>query len=133
MTGSACNGAADLESPSERTSGVDRNRAGAKEVSVGATIFDDIDVDKGDTTDWKYVTVPSRGVVTMKITFDNPKALGQMIVTDERGQVLSIYKDENRRVLDNITFKGETGRYYMQIFAEENASSYSLEVTFSSL
>lgn len=133
LLGGCMGGGVDLEGPAERTSGPDATRAGAKEISLGATIFDDVSKDDGDTTDWKYITVPGRGVVTIKINFDNPKALAEMYVTDARGQILSVYKDENRGVLDNITFKAETGLYYMQITSSGIATSYSMEVSFSSL
>ena len=121
------------ELPPDRTSGPDKDRAGAKEISIGATIIDDVDPLAGDSTDWKYVTIPGPGIITIAISFDNPKALGEMAVTDLRGVVLSVYNDEARGILDNITFKGETGQYYLRIAASEESTSYTIEVIYEAL
>jgi len=122
-----------LELPPDRTSGPDKDRTGAKEISLGATIIDDVDPDIGDSTDWKYVTIPGPGIITIAVSFDNPKALGELTVTDERGQVQSVYNDKSRGILDNITFKGQAGQYFLRIAASSEGSSYTVEVNYEAL
>ncbi len=122
-----------LELPPERTSGPDRDRSGASEISIGATIIDDLDPLGGDSTDWKYVTIPGPGILTIKISFDNPKALGELTVTDERGVLMSNYKDVTRGILDNITFKGQGGQYFLMVNAREGNTTYTLEVRYDAL
>ncbi len=119
-----------LELPPDRTSSPDKDRTGAREISLGATIIDDVDPTSGDSTDWKYVTIPGPGIITIKVSFDNPKAFGEMWVTDSRGQVLSVYNDKSRGILDNITFKGQSGQYFLRVAAEAQGTSYTIEVNY---
>ena len=113
--------------------GGDSTRSNAEEISMGAVVVGTVDTLHGDTNDWKYVTVPAVGVVTIEITFDNHDALGELVVADERGQIISTFQDEKRQLLDKITFKSSPGRYYLHIFAKEVDTDYSLSVGFSPL
>jgi hypothetical protein len=121
---------AELEGDQDYASSVDKVREGASEVSLNATVIDSVDREHGDTNDWKYFTVPAVGVVTIKVSFDNPKAEGEVVLTDARGKSISTYQDVRRSVLDNMTFKAEPGRYYLHIWANEADSDYTLLVDF---
>lgn len=114
-------------------SGVDKTREGAQEIPLNATAVDNVDLKRLDKTDWKYFTVPSAGVVEIVVSFDNPRAFGEMVVTDEVGQIVSTFQDEKRRLLDRVTFKAESGLYYLQLWANAEGSDYSVQVNFSAL
>ncbi len=120
---------ADLDS----RSGIDKTREGAQEISLNATIVDNVDLRRFDKTDWKYFTVPSAGVIDIVVSFDNPRALGEMVVTDEVGQIVSTFQDEKKRLLDRVSFKAESGLYYLQFWANAEGSDYSVQVNFSAL
>ncbi len=121
----------DLEQSPEFRSGPDQGRSGAKSVAIGATAVDNVDYVKGDRTDWKVFEIPAEGVVTITARFDNSDALAQMVVTDETGQVLSVYEDKKRHLLKNVTFKGGSGKYYMQIFCDAADTDYSILVEYN--
>ncbi|MEL6180727.1 MAG: hypothetical protein AAFS10_17330, partial [Myxococcota bacterium] len=81
-------GPVELEVPADWASGPDKMRDGADEFTLDATVVDNVSIDRGDRTDWKYFTVPASGVISVTVTFDNSDALGQMMVTDELGQII---------------------------------------------
>ncbi len=124
---------AELEGDQDHASGPDKIREGASEVSLNATIIDSVDPEKGDTNDWKYFTVPAPGVIKVLVTFDNPKAQGEVVLRDSRGKSVSTYQDARRNVLDHITYKAEPGPYYLHIWANESDSDYTLVVEYNSL
>ena len=113
--------------------GSDGFRQNAQEVSLGTSVIGVVDVRAGDTSDWKYFVVPAVGVVTVLVSFDQHEAYGELVFTDERGQTLSTFQDEKRQLLDKITVKVEPGKYYLRIFANREATDYTLTVTFDPL
>ncbi|MEO1270324.1 MAG: hypothetical protein AAFX99_19720 [Myxococcota bacterium] len=126
-------GPVELEVPADWASGPDKMRDGADEFTLDATVVDNVSIDRGDRTDWKYFTVPASGVISVTVTFDNSDALGQMMVTDELGQIIATFVDERRRLLDRVTFKADPGRYYIQIWVLEQDSDYSLQADYAPL
>lgn len=126
-----CPGGGDLERPPDWKSGADKTRGGAKEVALNTVHVDNADFKGGDRTDWKYFQIPAPGVVTISINFDNSKAYGELMVTDERGQAISTYQDEKKDQLDRITFMAETGRYYIKVWVNDQDSDYSLRTDYS--
>ncbi|MBH23577.1 MAG: hypothetical protein CMH57_03740 [Myxococcales bacterium] len=123
----------ELEVPADWASGPDKLRDGANEITLDTTVVDNVSIDRGDRTDWKYFTVPASGVISVTVTFDNSDALGQMMVTDDVGQIIATFVDERRRMLDRVTFKADPGRYYVQIWVEELDSDYSLQADYAPL
>ena len=113
--------------------GSDGIRGNAEEMALGTSVIGVVDTKSGDTNDWKYFVVPSIGVVTVTVVFDKHDAYCEMVLTDERGQTLSTYQDEKRRLLDKITLKAEPGKYYIRVFAKEGDSDYTLTVTYDPL
>lgn len=126
-----CPAVSDIDSDSDYASSPDAKRPGAAEISFNATIVDSVDPGKGDTNDWKYFTVPAPGVLTITVSFDNPKAEAEMIMTDARGRALSTYEDKKKSLISDITYKAEPGRYYLHIRAVEADSDYSLQVKYT--
>lgn len=113
--------------------GSDGFRQNAEEVALGTSVIGVVDTKAGDSNDWKYFIVPSVGVVTITVTFDQHDAYCEMVLTDERGQTLSTFQDEKRQLLDKITIKAEPGKYFVRIFAKDGDSDYTLTVTFDPL
>lgn len=122
-----------LDGGEDSKSGPDKTREGAVSVSLGAATIDNIDAEKGDKTDWKFFTVPSPGVITVEVSFDNRNANGEVLVVDPRGVIVSTYQDERRAVLDKMTFQADPGQYYIQIWANAESSDYTLRVSYNDL
>jgi len=123
----------ELELASDWASGPNQLRNGAEEMTLDTTIVDNVSIDRGDQTDWKYFTVPASGVVAVQVTFDNAGAKGEIVVTDELGKIIATFEDEKRRLLDKVTFKANPGRYYVQVVVQSEDSDYSLQADYAPL
>ena len=131
LAGSACD--PDIEEDLDARSSTDKTREGAVEISLNATVVDNVSTERYDKTDWKYFSVPAPGIIEIIVSFDQPKAYGEMIVTDQVGQVVSTFQDEKKALLDKVTFKAEASIYYLQFFVNSVGSDYSVQVNYSPL
>jgi hypothetical protein len=119
----------DVAKDPEEQSGPDQVRLGAVEVLISNTYIDNVNYVDGDMTDWKYFTVPTSGIVTLVIGFDNPDARAVVNIKDGTGQPKSRLEHRGEIRLEQ-TFRAEAGVYYLEIFAQESKTSYTLELTF---
>ncbi len=107
-------------------------REAAREISLGAAIVDDLDVDR-DPNDWVYFTIPSPGAVVIEVRFDNPEANGTVDLTGEQGNLMGSLRQEPDKPIEKISITLEPGRYYLHVRLQENRSDYTLQASFNSL
>lgn len=119
-----------VEDDPERNS-KDSERTKAVEMPLDRVVIDNIDQD-GDQTDWKYVIIPANGLAKVIINFDNENAEPQVEVINAVGQVLSnLDLPESSQFLRQLSFQVQPGTYYLNIYVDEGATDYSVEVQFS--
>lgn len=111
----------------------DRTREGSVEVSLNTTIVDNVSTVRLDKTDWKYFVVPAPGVIEIVVSFDNSRAYGEMVVTDQVGQIISTFADEKKHLLDRVTFKANAGQFYLQFWVNSEQSDYSVQINYTAL
>ncbi len=128
VLGASCS----VEDDPERQSTEDKARTGAIEVPLDRVVIDHVTYWDGDRTDWKYFTVPADGVARVIVYFDNEDARPNVTVTNEVGQIMSRLEDSEAGFLRQLSFQAAPGNYYVHLWAEEGATDYSLEVTFTS-
>lgn len=121
----ACN----VQTDPNANSGGDESRLKATEIPVNRTIIDNVNYNAGDMTDWKYFNLPSSGLVEFLIAFDNPSAKGTAIIRDARGAQVTRVDHQGEPKLQT-TFRGQPGIYYLEIYANQEMSDYTLEVNF---
>ncbi len=122
-----------------RNTGGDGERFQAKPQELNKMFMDSVDYDDGDATDWRYVVVGQRGLLTVTCHFDNPQAKTSVAVRDAVGNVLAMqHHDGQPRQEATVKVKpgvDGTGKYFVEVNAlEEGAiSQYSCEAAFSAV
>lgn len=112
----------------EKNSGTDQDRLGAIEIKINDLVLDHVSCVDGDKTDWKFFTVPGEGRIAVTFAFDEPQALGTVVIRKPTGE--EMYRLPFKPGARNIQeFDAIPGHYYLEIFCEAFQSEYTLEVS----
>lgn len=128
-----------LKMTPNRSSGGDGERHLAQPQEINKLFLDSIDYDDGDATDYRYVTIGQRGLLTVTCHFDNVAAKSSVTVRDAVGNVMATqYHNGEPRQVATVKVKpgpDGTARYYVEIKAlEEGAiSQYSCQADFEAV
>jgi hypothetical protein len=121
----------------DRDSGGDGERHQSQPQELNKLFLDSIDFDSGDSTDWRYVLIGQRGIITLTCHFDNVVAKTRISIKDSVGNVMAtqFHNGEPRQEATAKVLAGPLGqpaRYYLEVGAlEEGAiSDYSCEAKF---
>lgn len=122
-----------------RNSGGDGERFQAQPQELNKIFMDAVDYDDGDATDWRYVVIGQRGLLTVTCHFDNVEAKTSVTVRDAVGNVLAT-QFHNGQPRQQATVKVKPGtdgtaRYYVEVTAlEEGAiTDYNCEAAFEAV
>ena len=133
--GSACT----LEVSAERSSGGDGERHLAQPQEINKLFLDSVDYDSGDATDYRYVVIGQRGLLSVTCHFDNVAAKTSVTVRDVVGNVMATqYHNGEPRQVATVKVKpgpDGTARYYVEVKAlDEGAiSQYSCQADFQAV
>ncbi len=112
----------------ETNSGTDQDRLGAMEIRLNDLVLDFVTCLDGDKTDWKYFTVPADTRIAVTFAFDEPEAMGTVVIRKPTGEEMYRLRfkpgSRNTQVFDAVP-----GHYYLEIFCEAYQSEYTLEVS----
>lgn len=128
-----------LEVTPDRSSGGDGERHQAQPQELGKLFMDAVDYDDGDATDFRYVVIGQRGLLTVTCAFDNVVAETSVTVRDAVGNVMATqYHNGEPRQVATVKVKpgaDGTARYYVEIAAMEAgaASQYSCQADFEAV
>lgn len=107
-----------------------RNEAG--DMPLDEVVTGEIDMEGGDTTDWKAVTIEDAGKVTVQLATDKDGAAVAVEVFDKYGQpVASGSKKGGSDKSAKVQFKSaEGGRYFIRIRQKDGGkTTYSVQVS----
>lgn len=123
---SACGGVG----PDDMTGG-DGGRGDAKEVALDTLLYDRVSVDQGDSTDWKKFEIEETTKATIKVWWDDPKAVSARIeIRDQAGDKISDLKHEKGESAEKLgPVKLKDGTYFLRVSAGAGASVYSYEIS----
>ena len=112
----------------DENSGIDKDRGGAIEVSIGQVVNDDLNPDAGDHTDWKTFAVPAPGYLTVQVFWDQSADIKDAVITvhDKFGSQLEKRNHQADIPNDEVVVRVEEGYYFVKLRAERGASIYSL-------
>lgn len=109
--------------------GGDGGRGDATELQLGALLWDRVDAEAGDHTDWKRLELEAPARLRIRaFTFEPRGFKGVLELRDERGQVVATLPLTDR-VQDLATDALDGGAWFVQVAASEGAADYGLEVT----
>ena len=116
--------------PDERSGG-DSGRGDAKAAALETLLYDRVSVDDGDSTDWKSFKLEDPAKVTVKIWWDDPKAVSATIeLRDMDAKPVAKLKHSKSATPENLgPIKLGAGTYFMRIQAGAGASVYSFEIS----
>jgi len=116
--------------PDERTGG-DGGRGDAQPAAVDQLLYDRLSTEQGDSTDWKKFVIEETAKVSIKVWWDDPKAVAATVeVRDKAGEKIGDLKhDKNSQseVLGPLKLKG--GTYFLRFKADGGSSVYSYEIS----
>jgi len=122
-----------------RNSGGDGERYQARPQALNKVFMDSVDYDDGDSTDWRFVVIGQRGLLTVTCHFDNVQAKTSLSVRDAVGNVLATqYHNGQPRQEAVVKVKpgtDGTAKYFLEVNAlEEGAiSQYTCEAAFEAV
>lgn len=116
--------------PDERTGG-DGGRGDAQPAALDQLLYDRVSVAQGDSTDWKKFKIEETSKVTIKVWWDEPKAVGATVeIRDQAGGKIVDLRHkagEQSEVLGPVKLKA--GDYFLRFHAASGASVYSYEIS----
>ena len=112
----------------ETNSGTDKDRLGAMEINIDDLVLDFVTCLDGDKTDWKYFTVPAETRIAVTFAFDEPEAMGTVVIRKATGEEMHRirFTPGSRNIQE---FDAIPGHYYLEIFCEAYQSEYTIEVS----
>ena len=128
-----------LQVTPDRATGGDGERHQAAPQELNKLFLDSVDFDNGDATDYRYVVIGQRGLLTVTCHFDNVAAKTSVTLRDAVGNVMATqyHNGDPRQVATAKVKPGPdgTGRYYVEVKAlEEGAiSEYSCQADFAAV
>lgn len=122
---SACGGLG----PDERTGG-DGGRGDSQPATLDTLVYDRVSIDQGDATDWKKFEIEEKTKATIKVWWDDPKAVAATIeLRDQGGDKIADLKHDRRESAEQLgPVKLKEGVYFLRVASSEGASVYSLEI-----
>ncbi len=116
----------------EANSGADAYRNQAAAMPLDEWITDDLSLDDGDRTDWRFVDLASDGKLTVQFHADEKSTSVQLGVYDRYGQPLASAQHPSGRT-EPVSFTvpiSAPGRVFIKVQATGGASSsYTLRAT----
>ncbi len=111
-------------------SGKDWEQAGAQELFLDKLVDDYLDFEEGDSTDWKFFKVRTRGLLELTIYWDN-KDVGSTVNVRDRFGVLKQSRNHSSELeKDQIDMRVEAGTYFVEFKSGKGASVYTVEARF---
>jgi hypothetical protein len=109
--------------------GGDGGRGDAVDVQLGVLVWDRVDAEAGDHTDWKRLELEAPAKVRVRAwTFEPASFRGRLQVRDARGQLVeTLPLTERLQELGPATLA--EGPWFFLVEATEGAVDYGLEVT----
>ncbi len=116
--------------PDERSGG-DAGRGDAKPAALDALLYDRVGVDDGDSTDWKSFKLEETTKITIKVWWDDPKAVSASVeLRDMDAKSVGKLKHKRGEVMEALgPFELKEGTYFLRFQASGGASVYSYEIT----
>jgi len=111
-------------------SGGDHKRDLAKLAPLNRAITDSVNADKGDHTDWKYLPIPGKGVLKIKVSVDNPKAAATIQFVDALGQPLGRERLNGTDMVYGFEEEVEDGKYFVQVQTSKFETVYTVKSDF---
>ena len=118
-----------LEQDPNEDSGDDGERSKAQLLELATPVNDNVNFGEGDMTDWKYVQIPSSGMVRVTLGCDYTGAYCGVNVRDEVGLIVSRMETSGEsRVSEEIRVR--RGNYYLEIYASVASTDYTVQVDY---
>lgn len=116
--------------PDERSGG-DSGRGDAKAAALETLLYDRVSVDDGDSTDWKSFKLEDPASVTIKVWWDDPKAVSAAIeLRDMDAKPAGKLKHVKGATAEKLgPIKLPAGTYFLRVQAASGASVYSYEIS----
>lgn len=116
----------------DKSSTVDKDRVGAVRIKLNTVYYDNVNAEKGDRTDWKFVMINNTGKLTVQLHWDNINAKMELDVFDIMGiriQEGRPWGANGRRTALAIE---EPGPYYIRVrgAGDDDYSQYSIRAAF---
>ena len=111
-------------------SGGDHKRDLAKLAPLNRAVTDSVNASKGDNTDWKYITVPGKGKLRIKVSVDNPTAVATMMFVDALGQPLGRERLNGTDMVYNFEEDVDQGKYFVQVQTSKFETVYTVKNEF---
>jgi len=111
-------------------SGGDHKRDLAKLAPLGRAVTDSVNASKGDHTDWKYLPIPAKGVLKVKVSVDNPKAAATIQFVDALGQPLGRERLNGTDMVYGFEEEVGEGKYFVQLQTAKYETVYTVKSEF---
>ena len=109
---------------------VDAHRSGAKPIAAIGVETDKISAETGDLVDYKLLSLPDKGILSLQVHWDNPKVKAWIKLMDKFGVLLDSKERNPSTNTDTIDRPVLPGTYFLELSIEEGASVYSVDVKF---
>lgn len=120
----------DLEVKPDSASGPDFERAGAQQLFLDKLVDDYLDAEAGDSTDWKYFKIRSRGILELTIYWDNKNVKSEIEVRDRFGVLIDSRSHKPELEKDRLDLRVEPGTHFLRLYSAKGASVYTMEAKF---
>ena len=111
-------------------SGGDHKRDLAKLAPLNRAVTDSVNAGKGDNTDWKYMPVPEKGKLKVKVSVDNPKAVATIMFVDSLGQPLGRERLNGTDMVYAFSEDVDGGKYFVQVQTSKFETVYTVKSEF---
>ena len=116
--------------PDERTGG-DGGRGDSQPAAIDTLLYDRVSVEQGDSTDWKKFEIEEDTKVTIKVWWDDPKAVSATLeLRNQGGEKIADLKHKSGSKSETLgPVKVKEGDYFLKVKATSGASVYSFEIS----
>ena len=128
LCGALSMAAAACGSAPEEKSGGDAYRNEAQQMPLDEWVTGELDLDEGDTTDWKSVVIDAAGKLTFELKADKKGAVVFVGVYDKYGEAIGYGVRKSGAELLQVPVKAKTeGPYFVRIVHKDGAkTAYSV-------
>ena len=133
VDGSDSGANAPIETKTTIAQDLDGTQKGAMGLIFGMPQIDDnLDVNTGDSEDWRYIIAIEPGMMTLKLSIDNPAQIdgGWSILDSEMRSKKGESFSKTER-FHEIQFPMDRGVYYLRLFATSGQSVYTIAASFT--
>jgi hypothetical protein len=120
----------EVEIKPDSKSGEDFERAGAKQLFLDKLADDYISPEKGDATDWKFLKIPSKGILKLVVFWDTKSVQAITEVRDRFGVMIQNFTHSSELEKDELEFPVEPGTHFIRLFSSKGGSVYTTEAVF---